>query len=301
MNKKNIILVSVFFSPNRHIAVNRIESYAKYLAVDHNVTVITMGDSRKTVRLKTANGDSFKVHYLPNEGFFTSLLFYTGREGWFKHKFKTLVRIMHNKFNVSHFAGWSKQAEKKITQELESQKVEALISSYAPEDVLEVSYQALNTKTKWVLDMRDEYSDELGLSAWVKKQRQANEIRYSKRANLVLSVSSPLVEQFKKRMPRAKNFMEVRNGFDHTIKADQYLKSDKLKIGYFGSLHGEAKPYSFFKAIIELNIVDDVEIYFATRSVTFLIPKELREVVKFYDFMPYEESIILSAINFSIS
>lgn len=292
---KNILIVSVFFPPARHIAVSRIEAYAKYLSISNNVTVITLGEKEETVEYKFDNGANCKVHYFPNKGLLTAFLFYTGKEGWFQHKVKTMVRVVHNKLNISHFKSWARLASKRLVEELENKKYDVLISSYAPEDVLEISYQAMksniNTKTKWVLDMRDEYSDELGLPNWVKKQRQANEVKYSKRADLVLSVSEPLVELFKKRMPKAKEFMELRNGFDHKVKPITYKKEAKLKIGYFGSLHGDIKPYVLFLAVKELNLVDSIEICFAVRNKTFEVPSELKDTVIFLPFMCYHGAI----------
>lgn len=293
--QKNILIVSVFFPPARHIAVSRIEAYAKYLSISNNVTVITLGEKEETVEYNFDNGANCRVHYLPNEGLLTAFLFYSGKESWFQHKVKTMVRVVHNKLNISHFKSWARLASKRLVEELENKKYDVLISSYAPEDVLEISYQAMksniNTKTKWVLDMRDEYSDELGLPNWVKKQRQANEVKYSKRADLVLSVSEPLVELFKKRMPKAKEFMELRNGFDHKVKPITYKKEAKLKIGYFGSLHGDIKPYVLFLAVKELNLVDSIEICFAVRNKTFEVPSELKDIVTFLPFMCYHGAI----------
>lgn len=81
---------------------------------------------------------------------------------------------------------------------------------------------------------------------WIKNKRQKNELKYSKRADLVVSVSEPLVDIFKKRMPEAKDYMELRNGFDHSFVLKNIKKEEILKIGYFGSLHSEAKPDLFF-------------------------------------------------------
>lgn len=292
---KNIIIISTFFPPNRHIAVSRVETYAKYLSVEHQVTVITLGDREAVVDYEFENGTKCKVYYLSNKSLLTPLLFYTGKEGWFTHKFKTVVRVIHNKFDISLFSNWAKKAENLLSEILKEKKVDVLISSYAPEDVLEVSYKALhkldNTHTKWVLDMRDEYSDELGLSNKIKLKRQENETDFSKRADLVLSVSEPLVDLFKKRMSYAKEFMELRNGFDHDIKPFPYIKKERLRIGYFGSLHGEAKPNILFQAITELGFEEKLEIIFAVKLKTFTYPPGLNQVVRFIDYSPYIESI----------
>lgn len=293
--RKNIIIISTFFPPNRHIAVSRVEAYAKYLSVEHQVTVITLGDREAVVDYEFENGTKCKVYYLSNKSLLTPLLFYTGKEGWFTHKFKTVVRVIHNKFDISLFSNWAKKAENLLSEILKEKKVDVLISSYAPEDVLEVSYKALqkldNTHTKWVLDMRDEYSDELGLSNKIRLKRRENETDFSKRADLVLSVSEPLVDLFKKRMSYAKEFMELRNGFDHDIKPSPYIKKEKLRIGYFGSFHGKRNPSLFFKALEDLSCEVCYEFQIATKNITFSIPSQIRENIKNLPFMSYEESI----------
>lgn len=294
-NRKNLIIVSTFFPPNRHIAVSRVEAYAKYLADDHDITVIALGQEDKSVNYKFENGAICKVHYVTNKGALTSFLFYTGKESKVMHKFKTLLRVIYNKLDISHFKVWAAKAARVLESELKNNQVDVLISSYAPEDVLEISYQALtklnNNHTKWVLDMRDEYSDELGFPNWIKNKRQKNELKYSKRADLVVSVSEPLVDIFKKRMPEAKDYMELRNGFDHSSMPKEYKKEEILKIGYFGSLHGEAKPDLFFLAVQELGLTDKVKIFFAVRNVTFNTPYNLKESIIFLPFMSYAESI----------
>lgn len=293
--RKKVIIVSVFFPPDRHIAVSRMEAYAKYLAIDHEVTVITLGREDRTVDYEFENGTTCKVHYVTNTGLLNSLLFYTGQENKFFHKFKTLVRVICNHFSISHFKSWAISAKKVLDIELKNNQIDVLISSYAPEDVLEISYQALigldNTNTQWILDMRDEYSDEIGLPTRIKNKCKKNELKYSKRADLVISVSEPLVELFRKRMPDAKDYMELRNGFDHNFQLMPYRKDSVLKIGYFGSLHGEAKPTLLFLALQELGLERQVKVFFAVRSITFDIPASLKESVVFMPFMSYMESI----------
>lgn len=293
--KKNVAIISAFFLPARHIAVSRVEAYAKYLALDHNVTVITLGKEKGIKELTFENGASCTVYYFTNKGLLTSLLFYTGKESWFLHKVKTLVRLVHDKLGISYFKPWAKLAKQKLRDELRENRVDFLISSYAPEDVLEVSFQCFtelrSIKTKWVLDMRDEYSDELRLSARVKKKRQKNEEKYSKISDLVVSVSEPLVDLFRKRMPYAKDFMEIRNGFDHEIQPPRYRKGDVLKIGYFGSLHGAAKPNVLFEAINELGLNDKIKIFFAIRNKNFNVPSYIEKSICYLQYMTYYDSI----------
>ena len=75
-NRKNLIIVSTFFPPNRHIAVSRVEAYTKYLADDHDITVITLGQEDKSVNYKFENGVICKVHYVTKKGALTFFLFY---------------------------------------------------------------------------------------------------------------------------------------------------------------------------------------------------------------------------------
>ena len=83
---KKIVIVSPYFPPDRHIAVNRIEAYAKYLSINNEVVVITLGDFDRFQNFNFDNGGACKVYYLSNHGFFSSFLFYNGKENKFFHK-----------------------------------------------------------------------------------------------------------------------------------------------------------------------------------------------------------------------
>lgn len=295
MSKKNILIVSTFFPPQQHIAVNRVVAYAKYLSVDHNVTVVTCGEKEIDYKYEFDNGASCRVFYLPNNSLFKRFLFYTGKENKIIHKLKTLVRIVFNQFDISHYYKWRGNAKVFLARHLSNNSVDVVLSSYAPEDALEASYQALLknklNSVKWVLDMRDEYSDEIGLLKHVKEKRVTNETKYSKRADLVLAVSKPQLDLYKLRMPYANNFIELRNGFDHNIKPTPYSKDSKLKIGFFGTLHGAIKPDNLFKSILQLGLKEEVEVYFAVKQVNFDVPEELKKCVKTLPFMEYKEAI----------
>lgn len=71
----------------------------------------------------------------------------------------------------------------------------------------------------------------------------------------------------------------------------EYIKGDILKIGYFGSLHGEAKPDLFFLALQELGFGDKIKVFFAVRNITFNVPDNLKEAIVFLPFMSYLDSI----------
>lgn len=264
--RKKVVIFSAFFPPDRHIAVSRVEAYAKYLATDHDITVITFGQEDKVVNYDFGNGTFCKVYYVASNNIVTSLLFYTGQESRFLHKLKTLFRVAFNHLNMSHFSTWAKKSKKILEKELENNKIDVLISSYAPEDILEVSYQVLSnlssSNIKWVVDMRDEYSDEIGLTQWIKEKRRKNELKYSEYIDLLITVSEPLVDLFKRRMPKAKEYIELRNGFDHNYEIAEYKKDRILKIGYFGSLHGDARPDIFFLALQELKLHNKVQVFF---------------------------------------
>lgn len=293
---KTIVLISVFFPPERHIAVSRIEAYAKYLSLNHHkVIVITLGDKDSVENYNFNNQSLCKVYYVSNHSMFDSLLSYSGKESWLFHKIKTLIRVIFERLHISRFGTWSKKAKTILCQILSQEKVDVLISSYAPEDVLEISYQSLNLldnkSTKWVLDMRDEYSEESNLLPSLKEYRQKKELEYSSRADLIIAVSKPALEMFKVKIPIAGDYLELRNGFDHDFISPKYIKSSVLRIGYFGSFYGDIKPDLFFKAIIEEELHNKVEIFFATRNVNFNIPSILKERITFFPYMSYNECI----------
>jgi len=202
MQKKNILIISTFFPPDRHIAVSRTVAYAQYLSESHNITVLTLGKESKQEKIFFENGSCCTVFYIENNFIFSNLLFYTGRENWFLHNIKTTVRVAFNKLNLSHYLGWSKKSSIFLSDYINKNPIDFLLSSYAPEDVLSISYKSIvnNHSIKWILDMRDEYSDEQGLSRSQRNRRIKKELLFSKRADLILSVSEPLLGLFKDRM-----------------------------------------------------------------------------------------------------
>lgn len=292
---KRIILLSTFFPPERHIATSRIEAYAKYLSIFHEVIVITLGEKDSVVEYRFDNNTTCKVYYIQNGGLFTSLLFYSRKESWITHKLKTVLRTIYNKFGISYYSNWAIKAKKILSNILYENNIDILISSCAPDDTLEISYQVLyeqkNQSVKWILDMRDEYSEEVGLSIWVKKKRVNRELKYSQRANLVIAASKPALDMYEEKIPNVDNYLEIRNGFDHDFLFQDGIKSNFLKIGYFGSFYGDIKPDSFFDAILQLNIAEKFKIYIATKNLNFSIPDVLKDNVVLLPYMSYKESI----------
>lgn len=293
-NKKKLIIVSTFFPPIQHIATNRILAYAKYLSEHYNIEVVTIGDKDKSDEIQLENGFPCKIWYLSNTGFWAELLTYSGRESKVFRTIKTIIRLFFNNLSISYFRTWRKKAEKKIIDLLQDDNVKVVLSSYAPDDTLEASYQALiKTKrynVKWVIDFRDEYSEEKNISFLLKKIRQSRESAYSIRADLAIAVSIPQLEILKHCMPNTKGFIKVMNGFDHDFMFD-YKKTDEFKIGYFGSFYGKMKPDSFFAALERWGLNRPIRVYIATKNLNFSIPDSIKRKVVILPYMSQADSI----------
>lgn len=296
MNKKNIVIISTFFPPNIHIASNRIYAYAKYLAKEHNITVVTSANEFSKKVIVSPYNTPITVYNIPNKGIFSNLLFYSGKENPINHKIKTIFRLIFKKLNISFYYKWRINTSCFLKKYLEKNDVDIILSSYAPDDTLLVTYDILknNNNIKWYIDMRDEYSDEENISKKQKLIRKENEFIFSKRADLIITVSAPLLNLLKKRMPYAGKYLEIRNGYDHQVPVNYNSNSKELKLGYYGSFQGKTKPDILFQAILELKKelhVFPIKIYIATKSINFNIPDELKNSIILLPYTHYEESI----------
>lgn len=287
--RKKIVILSTFFPPNNHIASSRILAFAETLSKYFDVTVITSNEKEEVI-----SSDSYKIIYL-NNGFLDLLVKINGNESYFYRFFKIFLRKFFSYCGFSFYTIWSSKAKKILEKTLNEQKTDFILSSYMPIDCHNICYDVLLSDIKfekiyWIADMRDELSSHYDLNEKERVKVKKYEENLSKRINLVVSVSEPILNQFKKNMPYASNYLEVRNGYSHNIKCE-YVANNRLKIGYFGSFYGEIKPDNFFKALLGFKYLESVEIYIASKVHNYSIPNELKPYVKSLAFMSYEDSI----------
>jgi len=299
LERKRVLIITASFPPDNTVASLRLAGFSKYLAEDFDVHVLTAGQSGKSFIeeefMVFENGKRASVVRIKNNDwlyYFLSL----DRKSWaFPHKLKVALRRGLGLMGLSPYRSWAKEARKYLHDYMKRDKPDVVISSYSPIEPVSITYDVLSScasrETLWVLDMRDEYSQSQGASFLEKWLRRREERKFSQRADLLISVSMPLVYQYKNSMKDLRSFMEVRNGFDHDLRFPAPLPRRKVQFGYFGSFYGQIKPYDIFEAILALNLQDQIELNIAVRNCNFKIPPELVETVKLLPYMEYEEAV----------
>ena len=118
------------------------------------------------------------------------------------------------------------------------------------------------------------------------------------RADAFLSVSKPIVDDFKKLLSNVKECEEIRNGHDHEVQFPSYEFNEQFTIGYFGTFYSPNKPDLFFECMEELQreeiLPDDWKIKFVGTPKNFTIPPFIKNNVEFIPKQSYADVIKLA-------
>lgn len=288
MKKEKIIIVSTFFPPKNHIATRRISAFAMYLKEYFDVIVITHTEKEDYI---DSSDKELQIFYLSN-GILDKFLSLDTKKSFIGRNFRLIFRKIFTILSFDFYFFWQKKVEDLLSSLIEKEHPKYILSSYMPIASHEACFNILknNKKIFWIADMRDEMSEHPSLTSNQRRYYINREKLYATRIDLITSVSGPILRQFERNMPEVENFMEVRNGYDHSINPD-YIKGEKLRLGYFGTFYGDIKPDNFFSALGKSNFKDRIEVFIATRTHNFEVPIELKDSVKLLNFMSYEESI----------
>ena len=289
--KKNILIISIYYPPIQSIASNRIYSFAKYLdKKKYNVYVHTLesenfvSDDKEVVVQRAKNNVVFKP------------LLFTKRTNKFIHYTKVIYNKCVKYFFEDEYRGWIKESLDMLPQYIRENKIDIIISSYAPTAPHSVAL-ALKKEfphLKWIADMRDEMSQGLGLNEKLKRKYAKLENEIFTYADAVTSVSKPLVDKFAF-LSNNKDiiFREIRNGYDFELEE---IKSDNdvFTISYTGSFYGDITPVNFFKALNNLLQKDNTKKVFVQLvgvKTHFEIPELLKDKVNIIPSVKHVEAI----------
>jgi len=104
---------------------------------------------------------------------------------------------------------------------------------------------------------------------------------------MLISVSQPILEQFRNKLTHIKNFLEIRNGFDHDMLPNNHF-NEVFTVVYAGTFYGKNKPDTFFEALIQLmtegKLNFDWQLKLIGASKNFHLPKLLKKHVVFLSF-----------------
>ena len=296
----NILIISKYFYPRNSIASFRINAFAKYIRnAGHSVTVIAEGDQDMDTEW---NG--CKVSYVKNKIMTVSYL----RDKIKRRKRWTVRRItasLLNRIFLDYNLFWGFRVFKKANKLFKENRYDVVLSSYMPisPHLAALNLQLVGHKFFLIADMRDEMSKHPYFS---KKYKSAYiaiyERLFLKNADLVLSVSKPILDDFRK-MHSSSNYLEVRNGYDYEEVYDVNFQS-KFTMGYIGQFYDKIKLDNWFHAFSELisegRIPKDSIIKIIGNNMKIKIPDNIINNVFEIESVPHDEAIRISTTEVDV-
>lgn len=296
MDKKHIIIISVYFPPIISVASNRIFAFAKYLdSSKYKISVITLLSSKSATKIEIPNVD---IHYIQNKQWIKRATF-AKKYPFLIHKFRAAWNIMLNKMGVNDSRSWEKQAFKTVEKCATNWINTVIISSYPTESPLAVASKIKQKypEIKWIADLRDGISNNSNKSTILKKiQKEKLEADILKSATVITSVSKPILQYLSNKNKRNDlTFHEIRNGYDFEI-GNNGLFNPIFTISYVGNFYGNRNPEIFYKAleiIQSQHLIPDFQIKFVGVGGAVLVPSKLKKHVTIIEKVPYSEAIEL--------
>ena len=295
MNKEKIHigLVTTWFPPENGTAVNRMSAFARYLSSDNFIVSVFTVETTKPNKDETiVNG---KVYRLSNKKLIKTYKTISS-DSRMKHLMKVAWNISIRKVISDEYSSWKKNTILKLQEVHNHHPIDILISSYSPSATHEAAsiFCLENPEVKWIVDMRDEMSQNTSVTKKDKIKFEKIEASINKRAIALTSVSKPILEYFSEIMPDMKNFEEIRNGYDHNIEPVVGFNSE-FTIAYAGKFYGTRKPDCFFQALVDLKqegfLNFDWKIKFIGSNHNFNIPFEFKNHVQFINELTSTEVI----------
>lgn len=289
---KRVALVTTWFPPKQSVATNRMLAFAEYLSEDFEITVFALDDNTHSIQWS----EFIQVNYIQSKSLF-DLIRSNPKDSKLKHKFKTGLRVLLSKFVSNPLMKWQKGVSAALEIKHQENPFDLVISSYAPQEahLAALHFIKKNKTVKWIADMRDEMSKNPGIPEIQKKRYQEIENEINSYASAILSVSEPIIDDFKTLCPNIKFFEEIRNGFNHDYAPRPYAKNTVFTIGYFGSFYGGRKPVTFFQALEQLvSTLPEFDFKFVVVGAhkNFDIPGNLLSKVEFVHALPYQQAIL---------
>ncbi|KIO43317.1 MULTISPECIES: glycosyltransferase [Sanguibacteroides] len=291
----NILIISNYFFPNNRIASFRINAFAKYFhEVGYEVTVVTEGCCDYTTFW-----EGCEIHYLKDPVISEQQLhqYLQSRRKWVPRR---IVRALEYRLTLDDKRLWRIRAQKRVKTLFDSRKFDVVLTTYG---MLSPHMIALAMRRKgyqfyWVADMRDEMSKiKWPKDRWKISRRLAGpERRILNNADLVLSVSKPILDDFRA-MTIHDRFLEIRNGYDYEEVHETNFQNH-FTMGYIGHFYGQITPDNWFKAYSELicegRLPADSKIKIVGNYMKLNIPDSIKSNVEELDAVIHDEAIRIS-------
>ncbi|MDD2346133.1 MAG: hypothetical protein PHI36_04420 [Bacteroidales bacterium] len=296
MDKKHIIIISVYFPPIISVASNRIFAFAKYLdSSKYKISVITLLSSKSATKIEIPNVD---IHYIQNKQWIKRATF-AKKYPFLIHKFRAAWNIMLNKMGVNDSRSWEKQAFKTVEKCATNWINTVIISSYPTESPLAVAskIKQKHPELKWIADLRDGISNNSNYSSdYFKNNHCKIEQNVLSQSDAITSVSKPIIDYLSQKNTRKNRIIkEIRNGFDFE-SGNNGLFNAVFTISYVGTFYEKRNPNIFFKAIeiiIDQKLIPNFQINFVGVGGVLLVPSKLKKYISIIEKVPYSEAVEL--------
>jgi len=296
LNKRfHIALVTAWYPPRKSVAVNRMLAFTRYLDADKfDITVVAMLEGQE-LRDET-NGNIHVYREADNQRI--PFLKHNHAEHRFKHLVKVVWNVAVRKLVPLPHKAWLNSVTKRLTTIHSSQRIDIVISSFSPVEAHLGALKFLknNPDIPWIADMRDEMSTNPQIPESTRKRLKHAERLINQRAQAITTVSAPILEDMKRIMFHVTMFEEIRNGYDHDIKA-QIKYNQVFTMAYAGTFYGPRKPHTFFEGLrLFLNETPcKVKVQFIGTHHNFSIPIDFQEFCEFIPPVSNNEAVQLMA------
>ncbi|MDE5730613.1 MAG: glycosyltransferase [Alistipes sp.] len=285
-----ILIISYSFSPKISIASYRIDAFAKYLSeAGHSVTVVASGDSD---RCEAWNGCT--VHYLRNRFDYCD-----PRDSRIVRRFKYLLAGALYCLTLDGQFLWRQRAFERAERLFSEGGFDVLLTTYGPlsPHSIALKLRRKGYKFHWIADMRDEMSNHpVIISRKMAGRFRSVERRILREADLVTTVSRPLLEDFRKLCGHDR-FLEIRNGYDYEEIRDVSFQP-QFTLAYIGKFYGVIRPDRFFEVLVRMKAAGELPEDFRFRIVgngmPLRVPEPIRANVEQLAAVPHDRAIGMS-------
>ncbi|WP_278626042.1 glycosyl transferase [Parabacteroides gordonii] len=289
-----ILIISSRFYPNNEIGAFRMEAFAKYFQqAGHSVTVVTDGNVDET---KLWHG--CKIHYIKDPLVTPSYLERCVREGK-RLGLRKIANALLIRLTADTKFMWRLKAYKKTALLCEANSFDVVLSSFMPLAPHMIAYKLRKNGYKfyWIADMRDEMSKLVFRRRYQARHLLLYERKIVNLSDLVVSVSKPLLSDFKY-LCKHDNFLEIRNGYDFEEIHDVCFQS-QFTMAFFGHFHRKwVSPANWFKAFSELikegKLPSDCRIKIIGYSLKLDVPQDIASNVLLIPPVVHSEAIRMS-------
>ena len=274
----NILIVCNYFYPNNGIASFRLNAFAKYFQqAGHSVSVVTEGG-----RDQTTLWHGCEIHYVKDPVISLSKTdsLLQRRKKWTPRR---ILTALQSRLLLDYKWLWQFRAYRKAHELTSSRRFDVVLSSYGNLSSHRIAYQ-LHKKTRiyWIADMRDEMSKWPWLSSINKRRLLSYERKILKEADLVLSVSAPLVEDFKQTGGGIDKVIEITNGYDYE-EIHSVSFQPVYTMAFTGHFYNSITPDKWFRAFSELiaegAVPADSRILIIGNNIPLSVPENMKSNV----------------------